>query len=160
MSDRRGLWLQGFHWLPSCHSGPPRCSQETQVKTLWGRNPIPHRNSVHQEFWYVIHGRQKDTTLTWMYSISSTANGLLRYLAGSRWIEARVSGVTAIGGTRGLDSGGEAAALRGERLTASVFRASWTEKERWKNSKLRNSEGPTPSMLTTRWGKLCHGSWP
>lgn len=43
-----------------------------------------------------------------------------------------MSGVPAIGGTRGLDSGGEAAALRGERLTASVFRASWTEKEREK----------------------------
>lgn len=37
-----------------------------------------------------------------------------------------MSGVPAIGGTRGLDSGGEAAAPRGERLTASVFRASWT----------------------------------
>lgn len=61
-----------------------------------------------------------------------------------------MSGVPAIGGTRGLDSGGEAAALRGERLTASVFRASWTGKEREKNSKLRNSEGPTPSMLTIR----------
>lgn len=50
-----------------------------------------------------------------------------------------MSGVPAIGGARGLDSGGEAAALCGERATASIFRASWTEKGK-ENSKLRNLE--------------------
>lgn len=69
----------------------------------------------------------------WMYSISSAANGLLRYLAGSSWIEARVSGVPGIGvkGTCGRDNWGNAAA-EGDpgvccwRLTATVFNASWT----------------------------------
>lgn len=64
----------------------------------------------------------------WMNSISSAAIGLLRYLAGSRWIEANVSGVPEIG-VKGLDIGGGAAA-KGDvpccgRLTASVFNASW-----------------------------------
>lgn len=43
-----------------------------------------------------------------------------------------MSGVPVIGVARGLDGGGEAAALCGERLTASVFRASCTEKQRRK----------------------------
>lgn len=41
-----------------------------------------------------------------------------------------MSGVPLIGGARGLDGGGEAAALCGERLTASVFRASCAKKQR------------------------------
>lgn len=41
-----------------------------------------------------------------------------------------MSGVPAIGAARGLDGGGEAAALWGERVTASVFRASRTEKKK------------------------------
>lgn len=67
-----------------------------------------------------------------MYSISSTANGLLRYLAVSSWIEARVSGVPGIGvkGTWGFDKGGGAAVLCGEMLTANVFNASWAKKKR------------------------------
>lgn len=68
-----------------------------------------------------------------MYSISSTAIGLLRYLAGRRLMEARVSGVPGIGvkGTWLLDNWGGAAA-EGElgelccwKLTANVFNASW-----------------------------------
>lgn len=98
-------------------------------RSLWVRNLIPHRNSVQQELLW-----QKETNVTWMYSISSNANGLLWYLAGNRWIEARVSGVPETGGARGLNGGGEAAALCGERLTASVFRASCTEKQRRKKT--------------------------
>lgn len=51
-----------------------------------------------------------------------------------------MSGVPATGGARGLDSRSEAAALCGERVTASVFKASWTEKGREENSELRNLE--------------------
>lgn len=70
----------------------------------------------------------------WMYSISSAVSCLLRYLAVSSWIEARVSGVPGIGveSTWGLDIGGGAGAagelwaLCDGRLTANVFSASWT----------------------------------
>lgn len=64
----------------------------------------------------------------WMNSISSAAIGLLRYLAGSSWIEAKVSGVPEMGvkGTWGLDNGGGAGLLCGGKSTANVFNASWT----------------------------------
>ena len=80
--------------------------------------------------------------LTWMYSISSAAIGLLRYLAGKSWIEASVSGVPGIRGkaTWGLDSeggagaGGELPALCGGKFTADAFNASWAKRKRGQNN--------------------------
>lgn len=85
----------------------------------------------------------------WMYSISSTVSGLLRYLAGRSWIDASVSGVPGIGvaGTWGLENEGGAAAAEGVlccgRLLASVFNAS------------RALGLGTPSLL----GNLISGAW-